>query len=303
MPAPDAFLVLATLQDLWRNRLQAMHIAEPNGLPLTSRLRLAKLEFAVTRWESAVILALTILGTIATALYPGTLGVREGAWKLILAAGASLTLVQISASFLDRDIDDPLLRRILRDHLGADGLGDEDVRAQVARSVSHRADLEVIMRNARSDAMPILEQVVAGIDQWLERIAKLARRVDELRGQSKVRGDLMGDLDRRISELEQRARLAKDPHTTAMLRQTLAGMQRQLQMLGDAMAHAERGFLTLENAVAMLGTACTRLATSPCFEGNLDDELPSAVDIDGGIEQINAMLAALERVGELDHLP
>jgi hypothetical protein len=250
-----------------------------------------------------VVLSLTILGTIATALYPGVLGLREDAWKLILAAGASLSLVHVLVSFFDRDIDDPLLRRILRDRLGADRLDDQDVRDQVARCVSDRADLEAIMLGAGSDALPILEQVVAGIDQWLEGIAKLARRVDDLRKQSRVRGDLMGDLDKRIAELEERARLAADPNTTAMLRQTLAGVQRQLHMLTDAAAYAERGFLTLESAVAALGTACTRLATAPWLERNFDEELPFAGDIDGGIAQINAMLAALERVEELDHLP
>ena len=86
------------------------------------------------------------------------------------------------------------------------------------------------------------------------------------------------------------------------LRETIAGRRHQLRMAEELDGLTERGLLSLENAVASVGAVCAQLAMVSSQEDGLSGAPLLTTDIAAEIEQVDATLAAFERVHGLQNL-
>jgi hypothetical protein len=137
---------------------------------------------------------------------------------------------------------------------------------------------------------------VAQVDRWLDGICRLARRLDGFREEVSFQAADKSHLAIRIADLEGRAADAADGKVKRQLQQTAAGLRRQLRTIEELEGLIERGGLRLEHAVGALGTIYTQITILAARGMEADDAARLAGEISEEVGQVDAVLAAMDRV-------
>ena len=266
------------------------------GITLGSRIRLARLEFAATRWESATMIALTVISTPAAQLLAAIQLLPDAAWIAVLAFGVAAEGVLLVSSITDSDAGLGFVGETLRKHFGVTGIGDATLHGQVARALEYRTRMEAVLGGKSRASRSAMSGTVAQVDRWLDGICRLARRLDGFREEVSFQADDKLHLGTRIADLEGRAAAAADGKVKRQLQQTLAGLRRQLRTIEELEGLIERGGLRLEHAVGALGTIYTQITILAARGMEADDAARLAGEISQEVGQVDAVLAAMDRV-------
>ena len=104
-----------------------------------------------------------------------------------------------------------------------------------------------------------------------------------------------------FSLLQRKALNGASFKTKDQLRETMAGRRHQLRTIEELEILTERGLLRLEHAAAALGTIHAQLAMFTARGEEQGDAVTLAQDINAEIREIDAVLAALDRVYASSH--
>jgi hypothetical protein len=104
----------------------------------------------------------------------------------------------------------------------------------------------------------------------------------------------------RITQLEHRVGETTDPRIKVQLRETIAGRRHQQRAIEELESLVERGLLRLEHAVAALGTMNAQLSMLAVRGEQEGEAAKLAHDISVEIQEIDAILVALDRVYSMD---
>ena len=268
------------------------------GMTLGSRIRLARLEFAATRWESAAMIALTVISTPAAQLLAAIQLLPDAAWIAVLVFGIVAEGVLLLSSITDSDSDAGIgfVGETLRKHFGVTGIGDATLHGQVARALEYRTRMEAVLGGKSRASRGAMSGTVVQVDRWLDGICRLARRLDGFRDEVNFQAADKSHLLTRIADLEGRATDAADGKVKRQLQQTAAGLRRQLRTIEELEGLIERGGLRLEHAVGALGTIYTQITILAARGMEADDAARLAGEISEEVGQVDAVLAAMDRV-------
>ena len=148
--------------------------------------RRARLSYALFRWESAAILALTI---ILAVLVPDPFGGVLPAWRwwfwlvlgLLAETGIVLTTLQ------DPDVRAQVANERVRAHLAPTTIANVDYRQIAERALHFRAEIESMVQHTRRKAdRETLRAVVKDATYWTSRIVRLAQGLDDYPDPNKV---------------------------------------------------------------------------------------------------------------------
>lgn len=233
---------------------------------LEKRVQKAIIQEAFFRWESAAVISLSLLMAVFAPRFIQF--IPSWAW-LLGGVGAELALVY--SSLTDPDFGRKVVSDLLRHEFEPERLRDRHLRQQVNQALDYRSRIEKAIRE-RSDSVlkAELSQTASQIDEWLENIYDLARRIDRYQEEKKILIRDRRSADTRISELEDRLKSEDNPSVQDQIRITLAGLRRHratIESLDDTIGRAE---LQLENSLTNLGTIYSQTM------------LVDAKDIDGG---------------------
>ena len=207
------------------------------------------IQYALFRWESALILALTILLTF---LLPRPFfWWPRFAWPLL---GAVALFAIVYSSLMDAETNARVLLQVFQEQFDPRAIQDRELRASVESALEYQRRIEQQVRQQKEGLIrDRLEDTAAQITDWLSNIYQLALRLDAYR-----RDDLLARerelLPREIEQFTARYKLESNPD-----------MQKQLESVLDSKAKHWQAVRALDNrmkqAALQLDQSLTALAT------------------------------------------
>lgn len=205
------------------------------------------------RWESAVVLVLTAALTVFSALgMPLVEFVPFWGWLLGgLLAEAGL----VYSSVLDPAFGQRVVAKMLQEEFKPERLKDKRLQQRINEAFDYRSRIEKGIRE-RSDSVlkDELAQTASQIDDWLENIYDLARRIDRYQQEREILHRDKVRAESRVAQLQAELGKANNPAIKEQIQTTLDSLQRQLQTLQTLEGTIQRARLQLENSLTHLGT-------------------------------------------------
>lgn len=217
---------------------------------LEKRVRKAIFQEAFLRWESAAVISLSLLMAVFA---PGLIEfIPSWAW-LLGGLGAEVALVY--SSLTDPEFGRKVVADLLRHEFRPERLRHEGLRQQMNQALDYRSRIEKAIRE-RTDSVlkDELSQTAGQIDEWLENIYDLARRIDRYQEEQNVLNRDRQRAESRVSELERKLKLEDNPVVQKQIQTTLDGLRRQLATIDTLDDTIRRAELQLENSLTNLGT-------------------------------------------------
>lgn len=252
---------------------------------LEKRAQKAMLQHAFFRWESAVVIALTLLLTVFGSNLAGF--VPNWAWLL---GGVLAEAALVYSSFTDPETGRRVVAEMLADEFQPELLHDQELRQKMEEAFDYRGRIATALNERRESVLKDnLTETARQIDEWLESIYDLARRIDRYRSEKDI---LLRDRSRAtasIKQLEERLNTETDPAVRKQIEDSIKVKQRQIDTIAAYDKTMERAQLQLDTTLSSLGTIYSQTM------------LVGAKDIDSGrAKRLRQDIS--EEVQELDHI-
>jgi hypothetical protein len=168
-------------------------MAKRNSLPETLQRRARRAIFwhAIFRWESAVIIALTLIVTAFAGLL-GLIGVFPTWWALVaLGAGFLVEALIFVSSLTDQEENARVVATMLRSQFEAKRLRSPKLRLQLQKALDYQGLIASTIQRTREGVLQDrLARATEPVDDWIEAIYRLAVRLDAYEQNQVIRQDL-----------------------------------------------------------------------------------------------------------------
>ena len=267
---------------------------------LHRQLTEARFRHAIGALEPQVTAMVTVLAALYMWLNAPAYSLPQWSWVAVLAVGLSASSLLIAIGLTDSESIAASVRLALEEHFRVDSIADENIRAQVIQAVAHRVRLQEVFHLGNAGMRGQFRDSLVAVDDWLTGMGNLAQVLAPFQLEAQRQSESKLHLHARITELEFRIGETADRRIKDQLRETIAGRRLQQRAIVELENLVERGLLRLEHAVAALGTINAQLAIFS-VRGEQDGEAARlAQDINGEIQEINAILVAIDRVHSID---
>jgi hypothetical protein len=246
---------------------------------LEKRARNAMLQHAFFRWESAVVIALTLMLAVFGPMIPATNFVPIWVWLLggLLAEGAL-----VYSSYTDPETGRKVVADMLRDEFHPEQLQNKELRHSRERRESVLTDS--------------LLDTASQIDNWLENIYHTAVRLDRYYSDQEV---LRRDKERAkqsIKQLEQRIKLEADPKVQKDIEVTLSSRRKQVETIERIEKTMDRAQLKLEATLSSLGTIYSQTMLIGAKDIDSSRAKRLSHDITEEVQELDSILLAMDEV-------
>lgn len=218
------------------------------------RARRAIVQYALFRWESAVVIAGAILlSFFLPRPFPGW-----PAWGWIALAVLAELLI-IYTSLTDPETNARVVAELFRRRFNPGEIRDRALREQLEQALDYHERVERLVQQQRGSMLrDRLADTTAQLGDWLENIFRLARQLDAYQADPIIRRDRSA-VPEDIRRLRARLREEDDPDVRAQLEAALASREsqwRSLEMLDNTM---DRARYQLESTISALGTVYSQI--------------------------------------------
>ncbi len=251
---------------------------------LQKKAQSAILQYAFFRWESAVILAGTIL---LTALFPHPFSWWPvWGWPLLGLLGL---VAIVHSSLNDPETNARILQELFQEQFDPRQIRDQDLRVDVETALEYQRHIEAQVRGQRAGVLrDRLEDTANQLSDWAGNIYRLALRLDTYRGDALLARD-REKVPQEIETLAARRRQESDPAIQQELDEVLESKGKQWQTLRDLDTRMKQAELQLEQSLTALATVYSQV------------QLIDAQDVDSSrSERLQADIQ--EQVSRLDDL-
>jgi len=250
---------------------------------LERRAQKAMLQHAFFRTESAIVIALTLL---LAAFGPSFIEFIPSWGWLLAGIGAELALVY--SSYSDPETGRKVVADMLKNEFKSKEISDPELQQQMEDALDYRTRVNAAIRERRDTVLKDnLTATANQIDEWLESIYNLARRLDRYKQEKDILERDKKRAHARIDQLNRRLNEENDPAVRDQINETISGMHRQIDTIDALENTMQRAELQLETTMTALGTIYSQTM------------LVGAKDIDSGrAKRLQQDIA--EEVTELD---
>jgi len=228
---------------------------------LERRARRAIFWHALLRWESAVIIALTLVIFAFLAL----LSLAPGSsfpllWAFVaLAVGLVTEAIVFFSSITDEEENARVVANLLRDQYNPKSLRSRTRKAQLNKALEYEALIISTVQHTREGVLhDRLARTIEPVDDWIEAIYRLASRLDGYEQNQVIRRDLR-TVPVAVDNFKKRLAEEADPAVQKTLRNTISDKERQWEHLSHLQNTMERAEYQLESTLAALGTVYAQL--------------------------------------------
>jgi predicted nucleic acid-binding Zn-ribbon protein len=267
---------------------------------LEEKVRNSILQEAIFRWENAAVISLSLL--LAT-FAPSVSYVGIIPWWAWLLGGIVATAGLTYSSMTDPEFGRRIAAQLLRSEFEPGRLKSRDLQQKMEQALDYRSRIEEAILEQRGTPIAMeLARTANQIDEWLEHIYNLARRIDRYRNEQGVFARDWNSSQKRLVELRGKLNETKDPQIQRQIEATISALEKQVSTLESLDATIKRAELQLENTLTHLGTIYSQTM------------LVDAKDIDSGrarrlrqeivdeVTEINDVLLAMDEVYAADIL-
>ena len=221
---------------------------------LEQRAQRAIVQHAFLRWESALVVAGTLLLSVFF-----TKPFIWWPWWGWLVLGIIAEALIVYTSITDPTTASRVVANIFREEFDPRQIGDRELRGKLSQVVEYRERIDLAVREQRQGVLrQHLTEMAMGIDDWVAQMFQLARRLEAYRADGIIVRDLQ-EVPREIQRLHARLKLETDDNVRQQMEATLASKiahQRSLSSLEDTM---ERADLQMDHSLSALGTVYSQV--------------------------------------------
>ena len=221
---------------------------------LEQRARRAIIWHALLRWESAVVIALslvisTFLGLLAL------VGVFPLWWAfLALAIGLLTEAIVFASSVTDEEENARVVAALLRDQYKPKNLRSRKLKVQLNKALEYEGLIVSTIQRTRAGVLhDRLARAIEPVDNWIQAIYRLATRLDVYEQNRVIKRDLRS-VPLAIENFRQRLAAENDPAVQETLRKTISDKERQWEHLKSLQNTMEKAEYQMESTLASLGT-------------------------------------------------
>ncbi len=209
---------------------------------------------AIYRWESAALIALTL---ILFAFVPQPLPFWQRWFWLVLGALGEAGLVW--SSLKDPEFRAKAVAAMFRERFNPRDIKNAGLRQRVEKALEYRDRIDAVIEQNREGIMrDHLRDVSQGITTWLANVFRLARRLDAYLADDMIRQDRQS-LPSAIDNLKRRLAMEDDDAVKRQISQTIAQKQIQLDNLRKLQNVMERAQYQLESTITAIGTVYSQV--------------------------------------------
>lgn len=221
---------------------------------LQQRATSTLLQYALFRWESAVVLALTI---VLSFLLPRPFfwWPRFG-WPLL---GLIAVAVIVYSSLTDAEANAEILLTLFQEQFNPRTIGDKELRAKLESALEYQRRIETQVRQQKNGVIrDRLDDTAGQITAWLSNIYQLALRLDAY-----TRDDLLARerdlIPRELERLTEQRGSERNPAVQQQLDDVIAGKRNHWQALRDLDARMKQAALQLDQSLTALATVYSQI--------------------------------------------
>ena len=266
------------------------------GSALRRRARRVILSNALWRWESAVVLALTLIVSAFLAL-AGLAGMVS--WLApagALAVGLLAWAAVFVSSLTDAADNARAVEAIFREQYKPQRLRSPQLRAQLDKALEYHDLIATAIQSTKEGLLrDRLARAAEPVDNWIAAIYQLAVRLDAFEMNATLQQDIRS-VPAAIETFKKQLAQESSPAVQATLRTTIADKERQWQQLSGLHDTMDKAGYQLESTLAMLGTIYAQLQTIDLqgAERGRAEQLRS--DITEQVQQLQDLSEAMDEV-------
>ncbi|HXV41972.1 MAG TPA: hypothetical protein VEC96_02820, partial [Anaerolineae bacterium] len=200
------------------------------------------------------------------------------------SAGAATTRRRREAR--PRRVEYPLIKK---------GQTNSTTQAHLDRALAYHTQIDSLIKaTPDASARARLQDLAVQVDEWVEAIEDLVRRIDDIQQNNLIRQDLEA-VPQAIANLETRLAQESDPDIQAQLERTLSNRKNQLASLERLQTMMKRAEIQIESTLSSLGTIYSQLLTGQSTDHVADYSRLSS-EVDEEVRLLQDRLEALEEV-------
>jgi hypothetical protein len=226
---------------------------------LEQRAGRAILTRSIYRWESAVIIALTLSLAVLTlaGVIPALFGLFQ--WWFWLALGALGEVGLVWSSVRDPEFRARAVAEMFREKFNPRQIESTALRQRVEKALEYRDRIDEVIAKSQEGVMrDHMTDVSQGITDWMQNVFRLARRLDAYMADDTLRHDLQSVIPS-IDSLKKRLALEDDDTVKRQISQTIAQKQIQRDNLHKLQNVMERAQFQLESTITAMGTVYSQM--------------------------------------------
>ncbi len=251
---------------------------------IQQRAQSAVLQYAFLRWESALVIALTIvLFFLVPRPFPWW---PPYAWLLLGLAGLAAL---VYSSLTDAETNAKVVLRLFQEQFDSGRIKDKELRQEIETALEYQRRIEVqVRRQDRPLLRDRLNETANQITQWVANMYALALRLDAYRHDDLL-AQQRSSLPAELKELTEQRKRTTNPTTQAQLDQVIDGKGKQWQALRDLDDRMRQAELQMEQSQTALATIYSQI------------QLVDAQSVESGrAERLQADIGAqVSRLGDL----
>ncbi|MFZ5918175.1 MAG: hypothetical protein ACOYZ7_14630 [Chloroflexota bacterium] len=262
------------------------------GDELRQRAFWAMVNHAFFRWESAIVIALTI---VLTGLDPLDGLSFWQPWYWVVFGFVAEALIFVS-TLTDPEEGRKAVAAMLAQQFNPGAVKNRALSERIARALEYREGIEKTIRETRSGLLRShLEGDARQVDEWLDHIYRLAQRLDNYYQDKVIKQD-MHSVPLAIKNFKARLKMEDDPAVQAQMEQTIAQKEAQWQALQRLENTMEKAEFQLESTLTSLGTVYSQMRNVDAKDVDSGRAARLSQDISDQVAQLADIEAAMDEV-------
>ncbi len=265
----------------------------PPKLPEKSRSLV--LQYALFRWENAVVLAIALLLSVFGPFDPQLDAI---VWPIfgLLGMGA-ITL----SSLTNPKSNAELLLKVFQAQFDLGRIKLAELRQEVQQALEYQRRIEAQVRHRGGDASVLWdrpEDAANQIEDWITNVYQLARRVDAYRRDSLLKQEL-DSVPKQLESLRARRQREANPVFQREIEQVIESKQKQLRAMEALDTRMKQAEFQLEQSLAALATVDSQvqLIDTHAADRGRSERLRS--DIKEQVDRLNDLVVSINEVYEI----
>ncbi|MBE2241045.1 MAG: hypothetical protein IAE81_24880 [Caldilineaceae bacterium] len=248
------------------------------------------LQYAIFRWESAVVIALTL---VVYFLAPGPFGLPRELWLLLGVAG--LVLI-IYSSLTDADTNARVILEVFQEKFDPGKIKDKALRKEVEEALEYQRRIELQVRTQSSGLIrERLEDAANQLSAWVGNIYQLALRVDAYQADDLLARE-RNDLPQALQRLNAQRQREQNPDVQRQLDGVIESKGEQWQTLRQLDARMQQAQLQMEQSLTALATVYGQVQLLNAESINSGRAERLRTDIQDQVKRLDDLVASLNEV-------
>lgn len=258
---------------------------------LQQQAQSAILQYALFRWESGIVIALTIV--LFFLLRRPFYWWPPFGWPL-LGVGALILLVYSSMN--DAETNARVLLDLFQEQFNPRQIRDKELRTDVEMALEYQRRIETEVAKQREGLIrDRLEATANQITEWLSNIYRLAQRVDSYRDDDLLARE-RNELPKELERLTAQRKFETNEAVQAQLDEVIAGKGKHWQSLRELDARMKQAALQLEQSLTALATVYSQVQLIDAQSINSGRAERLQDDIREQVERLNDLVSSINEV-------